>query len=55
MIPTKGFFTQKVAMIWDDQGQLIEATPHAKMIYTIGVDQPVATMDILRKKTSQNS
>ncbi len=55
MLPAKGFFRQTVQAIWDDRGKAIDATPHAKMIYQIAVDQPVAAMDILRKKTSQNN
>ncbi len=50
MSPTEGFFIQKVEEIWDDQDQPIEATPHAKMIYRIKVDQAVAAMDIVRKE-----
>lgn len=50
MIPGKGFFIQKIKQLVDDKGNLIQATPHPKMIYRLIMDQPVANMDILRKK-----
>jgi putative protease len=50
MIPGKGFFVQRAKDLFDEKGQVLEATPHPKMVYRMKMDQAVAPMDILRKK-----
>lgn len=46
----KGYFVQKAIKLTDEQGNSIDATPHAKMLYYMKMDQPVQFMDIIRKK-----
>ncbi|MDK2937615.1 MAG: family peptidase [Eubacteriaceae bacterium] len=50
MIPGKGYFTQQAEVMIDAKGNVIESTPHPKMIYQMKMEKPVAPMDILRKK-----
>jgi putative protease len=50
MIPGKGYFTQQAEVMIDAKGNVIESTPHPKMIYQMKMEEPVAPMDILRKK-----
>jgi putative protease len=44
------FFTQKAQHMKNEEGEIIKATPHPTMVYTMPVAQPVKPMDIIRKK-----
>ncbi len=46
----KGYYTQKAEALLNEQGEPIDATPHAKMIYSMKMEHPVKPMDIIRKK-----
>ncbi|MDO4289130.1 MAG: U32 family peptidase C-terminal domain-containing protein, partial [Eubacterium sp.] len=46
----RGFYTQRAQDLLDEQDNPIEATPHAKMIYSMKMDHPVKPMDIIRKR-----
>lgn len=50
LIPGKAFMTQKVNLITDAMGNLLESTPHPQMIYHLKMDEAVSAMDILRKR-----
>ncbi|MBK5245198.1 MAG: U32 family peptidase, partial [Eubacteriaceae bacterium] len=50
LIPGKAFMTQKVNLITDAMGNLLESTPHPQMIYHLKMDEAVSSMDILRKR-----
>jgi len=45
----EGFFKQKIEQLYDTDGQIIESTPHPKMIYTFKTEKPVKKMDLVRK------
>jgi len=47
--PDDDFFTQKIERMWDEEGEEIEAAPHAKQIVKIKMDKPVKSWYILRK------
>lgn len=48
--PDKDFFTQKLQVLLDDQGNPIQSAPHPQQIVKIKMDLPVKPGDILRKK-----
>ncbi|MGI6256495.1 MAG: peptidase U32 family protein [Anaerovoracaceae bacterium] len=48
--PDKDFFTQKLQVLLDDQGNPIQSAPHPQQIVKIKMDLPVEPGDILRKK-----
>lgn len=48
--PGRDFFTQKLDVLLDEEGQPIEAAPHPQQIVQIRMDQPVAEKYILRKR-----
>jgi len=50
LVPGKPFLTQKVNLITDAMGNLLESTPHPQMIYHLKMDEAVSSMDILRKR-----
>ena len=52
VIPDEGafYFQQKVDALLDEQGEKIESTPHAKMLYTMPVDRFLPKYALLRKK-----
>jgi len=50
MIPGKGFVKQKIEMMTDNVGVVIESTPHPKMLYYLQMCTSVKPMDILRKQ-----
>jgi putative protease len=50
MIPGKGFIKQKIEMMTDKVGVVIESTPHPKMLYYLQMCAPVKPMDIIRKQ-----
>ncbi|MCL2575354.1 MAG: U32 family peptidase [Defluviitaleaceae bacterium] len=45
-------FTQKIDYMTDEEGNPIEAAPHAQQIVKIKVEQPVGTIDIMRGLTA---
>lgn len=47
--PKKPYFTQKVKWLKNQDGELIDSVPHAEMIFTMPVDQPVCKDAMLRK------
>ena len=47
------YFTQKVNTLLNENGEKIESTPHAKMRYTMPVDQSLPKYTLLRKKADQ--
>lgn len=49
----EGFYTQQVGGMQDEKGNLIESTPHPKMIYTMKMEKPVKPMDMIRKQEIQ--
>jgi putative protease len=48
--PDKDFFTQKLQVLLDDQGNPIQSAPHPQQIVKIKMDLSVEPGDILRKK-----
>ena len=48
--PGRDFFTQKLDVLLDEEGEPIEAAPHPQQIVHIRMDQPVAEKYILRKR-----
>lgn len=48
--PGRDFFTQKLDVLLDEEGQPIEEAPHPQQIVQIRMDQPVAEKYILRKR-----
>jgi putative protease len=44
------FFTQKAQHMKNEDGEIIKATPHPTMVYTMPVAQSVEPMDIIRKQ-----
>ncbi|MEG1184443.1 MAG: U32 family peptidase [Eubacterium sp.] len=48
----EGYYTQVAGEMMDEKGNPIVSTPHAKMIYTMVMDQPVRFMDIIRKEVT---
>lgn len=49
MQPSRPYFTQKVGRMLDRDGNAIQTTPHAQMIYTMQMEQPVCVDAMLRK------
>lgn len=47
--PDDDFFTQKIEKMWDEEGEEIEAAPHAKQIIRIKISKPVKPWYIIRK------
>lgn len=47
--PDDDFFTQKIEKMWDEEGEEIEAAPHAKQIIRIEMAKPVKSWHIVRK------
>ncbi|RBP68386.1 putative protease [Alkalibaculum bacchi] len=50
MTPKEDFKTQFVTELYDEKNEPLESTPHPKMIFKMKMTQPVAAMDLLRKK-----
>lgn len=48
--PGKDFFTQKLIVLQNEDGEPIESAPHPQQILRIKMDQPVGEKYILRKK-----
>ena len=48
--PGRDFFTQKLDVLLDEEGEPIEVAPHPQQIVHIRMDQPVAEKYILRKR-----
>lgn len=48
--PGVDFFSQKLEILLDEEGEPIEAAPHPQQIVQIKMDQPVAEKFILRKR-----
>ena len=48
--PGRDFFTQKLDVLLDEEGEPIEAAPHPQQIVHIRMDQPVAEKYLLRKR-----
>lgn len=48
--PDCDFFTQKLDVLQDEEGQPIDSAPHPQQILRIRMDQPVAEKYILRKR-----
>ena len=48
--PGKEFFTQKLTVLQNEEGEPIESAPHPQQILRIKMEQPVAEKYILRKK-----
>lgn len=48
--PGTDFFTQKLTVLQDEEGEPIEAAPHPQQILRIRMEQPVGENYILRKK-----
>lgn len=48
--PGKEFFTQKLEVLLNEEGEPIESAPHPQQILNIKMDQPVAEKYILRKR-----
>ena len=48
--PGKEFFTQKLTVLQNEEGEQIESAPHPQQILRIKMEQPVAEKYILRKK-----
>ena len=44
------YFSQKVNALFNERGEPIDATPHAKMIYSMPVDRDLPQYSLLRKK-----
>ncbi len=47
--PDDDFFTQKIEKMWDEEGEEIEAAPHAKQIIRMKMAKPVKPWYIIRK------
>jgi len=47
--PDDDFFTQKIEKMWDEEGEEIEAAPHAKQIIRMKMVKPVKPWYIIRK------
>ncbi|MBA7583117.1 U32 family peptidase [Candidatus Atribacteria bacterium 1244-E10-H5-B2] len=47
--PDDDFFTQKIEKMWDEEGEEIEAAPHAKQIIRMKMAKPVKPWHIIRK------
>ncbi len=43
-------FEQEITSLKDEDGQEIDRAPHAMMIVTTKVDQPVQPLDMIRKR-----
>ncbi|MEA2103356.1 MAG: U32 family peptidase C-terminal domain-containing protein, partial [Candidatus Cloacimonadota bacterium] len=48
--PDGDFFTQKIEKMWNEEGEEIEAAPHAKQIVQIKIKKPVKSWYIIRKE-----
>ena len=48
--PDREFFTQKLEVLLNEEGEPIESAPHPQQILNIKMDQPVAEKYILRKR-----
>ncbi len=48
--PNTDFFSQKLEVMYDENGKSIEAAPHAQQIIRIKMDKPVGANFMLRKK-----
>ena len=48
--PDRDFFTQKLEVLLNEEGEPIESAPHPQQILRIKMDQPVAEKYILRKR-----
>ena len=48
--PDCDFFTQRLDVLQDEEGQPIDSAPHPQQILRIRMDQPVAEKYILRKR-----
>lgn len=48
--PDREFFTQKLEVLLNEEGEPIESAPHPQQILQIRMDQPVAEKYILRKR-----
>lgn len=48
--PDRDFFTQKLEILLNEEGEPIESAPHPQQILQIKMDQPVAEKYILRKR-----
>ncbi|MPW26311.1 U32 family peptidase [Alkalibaculum sp. M08DMB] len=49
MRPNEDFIEQKVLQMWNEEDQLLESTPHPKMIFRMKMNSKVEPMDLLRK------
>ncbi|WP_077367749.1 peptidase U32 family protein [Anaerosalibacter sp. Marseille-P3206] len=47
--PNKEFFTQKIDMMWNEDGEEINVAPHPQQIIKMKMTQPVGNWDIIRK------
>ncbi len=47
--PDNDFFTQKIEKMWDEEGEEIEAAPHAKQIIRMKMAKPVKPWYMIRK------
>lgn len=47
--PNKGFFTQNIEEMWNENGEKIEVAPHPQQIIKIKMKEPVEEWDIIRK------
>lgn len=48
--PNRDMFKQKLELMWNEQGEEIEAAPHPQQILKIKMAKPVAQFDILRRE-----
>lgn len=48
--PNRDMFKQKLELMWNEQGEEIEAAPHPQQILKIKMSKPVAQYDILRRE-----
>ncbi len=49
--PDRDCISQLIEEMWDEEGNSIEAAPHAKQVIKMKIDYPVKPMDIIRKYT----
>ena len=47
--PNKKFFTQKIDMMWNEDGEEIDVAPHPQQIIKMKMIEPVGNWDIIRK------
>lgn len=52
--PRKKMFTQKIEMMWDDEGNEITSAPHPQQIFKMKMENEVEKYDIIRRERNED-